>query len=63
MAAEIPISLVKFHSLPYVTADLFVIPWLSISQLRKIFFLSNQLRNIVELINCYFSTQKSEEQK
>ena len=26
MAAEIPISLVKFHSFPYATADLFGIP-------------------------------------
>lgn len=63
MAAEIPISLVKFHSLPNATADLFVIPWLSISQLRIIFFLSSQLRNTGEWINSYSSTQKSEKQK
>lgn len=58
MAAEIPISLVKSHSLSHATADLFVIPWLSISQLRRLSFsLPNQLRNIVELINFYFSTR------
>lgn len=63
MAAEIPISLAKFHSFPYVTADLCVIPWLSISQLRLIFFplqSAEKYSRTDKLL--FFYSEKSEEQ-
>lgn len=54
MAAEVPISLFKFHSTHHAVAALFVISHLSLCQLKMIFTISDQLKNVVELITLTF---------
>lgn len=60
MAAEIPISLAEFHSLPYATADLLVIPCLFISHLRMIAFSlsSAEKYSKIDKLLIFYSTQR-----